>query len=803
MLRPPLSPQPTSTSPDNDAADERRLRALLHDASHDAPRADLWPRLEGAVRARAAARPRWWRRLDLAGRARRVALASAALVAIAALLAGLWAFFRARSAAIAATGAVPDTIFVSTYDKQEQGNDIAVLRAGARQLQPLLTGAGAPAVSPDGRQLVFVQGVHDGDTVRTNLVAVSSDTFARDWSVPLDARPAAVARTSWLLMSVAITADDVYVGSGHLGDPQVTITAYDRDGGRQRARWEVAPGLPGQIPSSVALYAAPDAGGGAGRQLLVQMRLVAASSPTAPPTATAFFRYHLPDGRLEARVAPVEPPPGASYYGIGTRLTPDGRTLYDITYTDYARGVAISFFDVAGGTVLPPITLPFRAADLNGFLPYEQGLSHDGRTLYILAPTLGQLAIVDLADHRLVQVVPVADLAPATPGATSARPSLLGRLWGALRGLVVQDAAAKIGFQGALQLSPDGRRLYAIGTTGQGENAQAQGVLAIDTSDWRVVARWLPGVRPLALSLSGDGRALTVETWNIGQFSDAQHGLQTLDTTSGATLFTTTLPNQGTATSLADLYRETYGRSPRAGGVSPTDAAFVPVAMPVPTISPANVLAGDRVTFELRFADPATGDTVAPGERGVRYDPPAGVTATLCRADTCLPALALDPAGYGVYRGSAVVRDLGVWTVRFTARGADGAARTVTATAALTVQPAFRGTDGRRYKLAITTDPTPPVAGQWATVTAAFVDAATGAPLPAGVALADGLPAELEVDFFAPAGVTSSSLKPTGHGAYTGQVNLPAAGTWTVRVTYHTTGSGILFDAGTVEAVSR
>jgi hypothetical protein len=122
----------------------------------------------------------------------------------------------------------------------------------------------------------------------------------------------------------------------------------------------------------------------------------------------------------------------------------------------------------------------------------------------------------------------------------------------------------------------------------------------------------------------------------------------------------------------------------------------------------------------------------------------------------------------------------------------------------LTVQPAFKGMDNHRYILKLSADPAQPVVNQEATLRATFVDADTGAPLPENVSLVDGLPAELEADLFAPAGVSGRTLKSVGHGVYQGPVKLFSAQTWTVRISFtDANGKLITFASGTLQGVAK
>src|SRR5207248_2369686 len=131
-----------------------------------------------------------------------------------------------------------------------------------------------------------------------------------------------------------------------------------------------------------------------------------------------------------------------------------------------------------------------------------------------------------------------------------------------------------------------------------------------------------------------------------------------------------------TAYSLVEQYRQVYGKTPAVAGVRLGDApAITPVAAIALGARPKAIVAGDQVTVEARFVDPATGTTLEPGRRAVRYEPPARVTATLSQGQAADPAkdltITLESAGYGVYRGVATPRRAGNWSLGVTAEWPD------------------------------------------------------------------------------------------------------------------------------------
>jgi dipeptidyl aminopeptidase/acylaminoacyl peptidase len=131
-------------------------------------------------------------------------------------------------------------------------------------------------------------------------------------------------------------------------------------------------------------------------------------------------------------------------------------------------------------------------------------------------------------------------------------------IWGSLRGLFVSDAQAKVPFSERLQVSPDGRRLYTIGTRQDHDLARADGVWVIDTSTWQIEQHWLAGSEPWAVLLSTDGRYLIVQD-PPGQRSGVLH---VFDTASGVETPVATPLDNGVLFSVPDLYAERYGHAP-------------------------------------------------------------------------------------------------------------------------------------------------------------------------------------------------------------------------------------------------
>ena len=93
------------------------------------------------------------------------------------------------------------------------------------------------------------------------------------------------------------------------------------------------------------------------------------------------------------------------------------------------------------------------------------------------------------------------------------------------------------------------------------------------------------------------------------------------------------------------------------------------------------------------------------------------------------------------------------------------------------VQPSFVGSDAGRYILELTSDPPRSSVDRPARLRAAFVEVSTRLPMPASVALADGMPDAIELSLFG-FGAASAQLNRVGHGVYEGEARLWAPGAW-------------------------
>jgi hypothetical protein len=460
------------------------------------------------------------------------------------------------------------------------------------------------------------------------------------------------------------------------------------------------------------------------------------------------FRFHLPDGQAEAPAQNV----GVATGGFPAlwRPTTDGRSLYTVGQSN--RTVWAQFLDAPGGAV-ERLQLPFAPAA--GWPRNTRGTSADGRYLYALSPSTGQLAIVDLAERRIAQVIDI-----QMPGS-------------------VADGNAPSNVE--IRVSADGRRMYATGSASGGRDQMPAGVLAIDMGDWHVIGDWLPNVPVAQLLLTRDGKRLLIQEPPFTRESGAGV-IHVLDTGTGVELLSSQPLPLVPLRSVDELYRTAYGHGP-AEPVPPSAAPVVGVASMVLTAEPHTGVAGDLVQLETRFVDPRTAGVMRPDQTDVGFSPPAEVTVRLVGGgNESAPPSTLHQSAFGVFRGSMLLpatssSSLGTWTVLAEAVWADGTTRPVDANDGISVRPTFTGTDGRAYVMQTDVEPPQPPLDQDVQVTVAIVDAHTLAPLPEDVDLSGGLPQQLEIAGYS-SGVTSRSFAQTRHGVYAGTLNLWSSGDW-------------------------
>ena len=145
----------------------------------------------------------------------------------------------------------------------------------------------------------------------------------------------------------------------------------------------------------------------------------------------------------------------------------------------------------AGGALLEDV----RVSGGQGIETDPTALSADGSTLFVWDPGGAALTRVNLAtgERRTGQ-----GIAAAEPGPFAALGSWLA-----------PTASAKSWLRGALVISPDGSRVYAIGVkagVGDRDEAGSSGVFAFDASTLQPLAIYQPTADFISVAVSGDGR---------------------------------------------------------------------------------------------------------------------------------------------------------------------------------------------------------------------------------------------------------------------------------------------------------
>ncbi len=761
--------------------DDHDIRVALTDASLDAPRVDLWERIEtdviGLSRPRHPAR-QWLRSV-------------AAVLTILLVGSGILAIFSLADDGTDRRAqqieSVPDLLLMNSWDPQTQRSSLRAYLPDSNGALTILDGVQAdrrPVISPDGQQLIFTGWQQDGDTWTLRLWSFNSTTLATQWTTDVVSMPATPdGNIQNVAYSTTIAGNRVYV-AWHAWDTPfpIPIRSIDRATGTAIGSWEIKVDEPEAALHASAPWLSTTADG---NRLDVLTEVWDSGSTDTNRNRTAYFSFNLPDMHETRRVIQDESTPTDGRFSPwSAERVPNGRTLYAVNGGYYNDPMRVDFFDLDTGTVSNRVDLGFST----GFeISHQTAVSSDGRLLYVFDSISGKVATVDLIAQRLVGTANV-DMSIVQE---ASRGSLLGRAWHSVSGLFVQNAIAKINFNGSMQFSADGSRLYAIGITGRDESPN--GILVIETATWQVVEHWLPGQHPIALITGGNGRYLYAMT--VAWANQGTSGMRIVDTTNGQEVVVSDeLREAGDAFStysIAEIYRDTWGVSPAIAGVDPDDLSAPqrsdPFATMAVSVSTTTTTAGEPITIELRYLHPGTGNPITEDTDGVRFDEPGHVRAMMSKgnANGTEQTIVLARSEYGVYRGAAVPPSAGTWSIQVIAERDGEPSRYANRQNAVAVQPTLMGTDGKRYKLQVTTAETPPRAGTDTVVRVSIIDAETGSPLPAGVELTGGLPDEMDGSaILEQRAVTSNDLTAAGHGIYEGQFNFYATGRWTFSVNF-------------------
>ena len=263
--------------------DDHDIRVALTDASLDAPRVDLWGRLQAPTRQLTRASRPLFVGLRAMAAALAIILVSAGALAIAAQT-------RPERHVAHDTVTVPDTLLVSAWDQSSESQSLKAFLPGANQMVDVLQGVGgydAPNISPDGRQIFYAQTESSDGVVTATLYALDSATLAPQWSTVLGSQSLADAQSGGFVTTAAVTSDRVYAvtQAWYASDAHepVTVVAYGRVDGKEQGRWTLDLGAP--YVSGVRLFAARD-----GSQLYVTASVAAQAPARTASTHNSFRR---------------------------------------------------------------------------------------------------------------------------------------------------------------------------------------------------------------------------------------------------------------------------------------------------------------------------------------------------------------------------------------------------------------------------------------------------------------------------------------------------------------------------------
>lgn len=724
-LRATLAPTRRRLLTSVDLPDERALRAALNDAAVDAPRADLWPELEGEVTLRLA-QERGRRRLLTAG------VGGGVLLLLVAL--GVFIFGGAlRGGGPGRTGAaatpapaetpspppasptpiilppaadVPERLLLAAPSGLDDWNawDYALLDPAGGPPTPLLEQARYLTISPDGAQLFFIR--RSGPQAYEAVAADPLGTVL--WRVPLN--NLALDGAGQVEPRALFISNLVIVAVGRPGGADVLV--LDRLSGRPSLTWRYP--LPNGDDADVAEVS------------------------LAPGRLDTTLQVMIATSRREAVLVEVELPTFEIYREQVVPLASAGDAPL------WAGLVAANFGLSAG--------------------PVAAVQTPNGELRYAVAPYLRAVAVVDSVRNLLAAQYTLDISAVTSPGPLPAE----------LRGSAASRPAG--------QLSPDGRTLYIAGPLRATPAGLVPTIWEIDVTGW-AVRRELPLAEPgriNALALGNAGATLYIDFQPAGEDHTR---LLSLQFDAAVPTFEEPAAEYAITGSIAGLYQEQHGRAPSvAGRVPGLPPDFEALPRAVLAVEPISAWPEDEVTVRLTFLAP-DGNPLTPEQAGVRFDPTTSISVLLS-SGAAQQLIVLGQSAYGVYSADVQLNEPGIWDAVATINAAGVAHWTIEQPGALVVRSGLRGSDSMTYWPAVITQPDPLQAGVTSQLTLRFVDLINGELLPTGVTFAQGVPTVIRLSFIDDTGavVLESVLLRAGPGLYTSLISTPPEGRYRLRV---------------------
>lgn len=793
------------------------LRRSFAEASMDAPRVDLWPRLEGSL-------------ADILRRERtqsRIISAGIVAVAVIILLAGSLALFgdmlfgeqdEAESAVAEPTelpltvlgapamvqparieptdtpagptypdASVPGWLLLETWhqanDDTEAYRSLTVFDPGTNRTQllpgnsPIHLAAGSDHIrfSPDGSQMVIFREQVAGDEMRYFVTSYSTARINRQWEsslITIDRDPELDPGAHVpIRLSAAVTEDRVFVAALTTGEePTLTAYAFDRDDGSRLGSVEVD--LPPQRRGSMAFH---------GNVLL-----------HAPPESDTFYLIIESFGgavedwraalltfdRSELTLIgerSISADLNEGYWLWSSQMTPDGSALYGVHRNRSGTESRVQFLELETGEVTT-LSLPFTtpaSENSDGMTPVA---SHDGQRIYVLDQTGSDVAVVNLAQRRIERIFPLDRRGFETDFPANANGLMFG-YWSAL--------------------SVDGTQLYIASWDQDPEdNAGRSGIWVVDTSRWRLT-HFIPVEGFVnGLFLAPAENDVYAQVWKPADEKPAHDIVKVVTNGQPDTVEALDLPQHGDgyvwARSPAQFFQAQFGRSPAIDDIPLEDTGGFATLPRLDTQQVSDVVVPNQTTtIEVRVLDPETGEPLTSERDDVRFDASAGVTAFVHAPEQEQQIVVLAEVRPGIYHGSIVLPQSGRWTVDVALTDDAGDRWVANAIGQVDVSPLLAGSDDRQYVFKVTTDPDQPVADEETLVRLSVVDPRTGEPLPDGVTVtipaeneeSIGLPDSIDIPLMhSEPGYLTARLDTVGNGIYEGMVRFWAPGPWSAFI---------------------